>query len=318
MIMEYNQEKRSVGQFKNKESDSSGGMGSFLSPPNFSLTAGDSSSNSNLPIQRVEAKQAGNSFKAKVNTWGTAMRKKPEKNPNEIIADLPFGQLVDVLGGNYWIKIRTELNGKSIEGYVSYELIDKIDEKKTSVESQESEILPCFDNPKEAEPIFEWVIQQMKQNMNDPLVTRFRYQFLLALATAGIVSQPLQLDLALLFKKFHGEWDLKKTIGETKFIRDGLTEQSLFQLGDNAIDREVWSNIHFGFVGAATGLPRHFLNGGAGIASLLDLGKWEPFTDRHQTKIGFDMYPNLPSKQALIDIVNNDPLLHARKAKGCD
>jgi hypothetical protein len=82
---------------------------------------------------------------------------------------------------------------------------------------------------------------------------------------------------------------------------------------------DIWSNIHYGYVGRACGFTRGELLDGAGleqIGSTLLRGGWpteergvegmrrfDDPSDRHSIQIGIDLYPQLPSIPVFLQIL---------------
>jgi hypothetical protein len=81
-------------------------------------------------IQRIPKSPSGIPFDGEIIPWSAALRRTPKKDPakpyDNIIADLPRGHKVRVLGGKAWIFVKTHINDKDRVGYVSYELIKKV------------------------------------------------------------------------------------------------------------------------------------------------------------------------------------------------
>ncbi|MEX2592046.1 MAG: DUF4157 domain-containing protein [Anditalea sp.] len=75
-------------------------------------------------IQKISKNPQDVPFEGEIIPWSTPLRPAPNKIGKPLI-DVPRGHKVTVLGGNAWIKVSTELNGKPYEGYISHELIRK-------------------------------------------------------------------------------------------------------------------------------------------------------------------------------------------------
>jgi hypothetical protein len=62
--------------------------------------------------------------------WEAALRRTPQIPANDpysnVIADLPRGHRVRILGGGAWIFVRTHVGGKDLAGYLSHELIRQV------------------------------------------------------------------------------------------------------------------------------------------------------------------------------------------------
>ena len=81
-------------------------------------------------IQRIPKDPGDVPYDGEIIPWSAALRSKAEKRKaspyGNIIADLPRGHKVRVVGGGAWTFVRTHINGKDRVGYVSHELIKKV------------------------------------------------------------------------------------------------------------------------------------------------------------------------------------------------
>jgi len=58
------------------------------------------------------------------NTWSAALREAPTRT-SKVLADLPRGHKVVVKGNTGWLRVQTFIGGRTLEGYVSHELIKR-------------------------------------------------------------------------------------------------------------------------------------------------------------------------------------------------
>lgn len=113
--------------------------------------------------------------------------------------------------------------------------------------------------------------------------------------------------------RYDGPWDHKPIIKRRAEFhsRTGSAEYHIF--GDTAYNFDVWSNVHYGYVGLAVGFERDLLLDGAGAAQLMhDLGhrppwpersgpwilprSWDKSEDRISIKLGFELYGRIPTQ----------------------
>lgn len=123
----------------------------------------------------------------------------------------------------------------------------------------------------------------------------------------------------------NGEWDHKPYIAKTfKFrVPRSSKTQERHILGDFTYYYDIWSNIHYGYVGAAAGFSESVLLDGAGLeqigTTLLRFGLpkktadglrvWDDTSDRISVGIGIELYKKDPN-----DIRSEDVLEKIRKA----
>lgn len=89
-------------------------------------------------IQRIPKDPQDTPFKGEVIPWSAALRASPSRS-GKVLADLPRGQSVSVLGGRWWIRVETVVEGIKLTGYVSHELIRKLPGQKTHEETAAEE-----------------------------------------------------------------------------------------------------------------------------------------------------------------------------------
>ncbi|MGH8864097.1 MAG: eCIS core domain-containing protein, partial [Burkholderiales bacterium] len=81
-------------------------------------------SSGNNILQRIPKDPTDAPFEGEIIPWSAALRSKP-KSTADVVADLPRGHLVTVLGGTAWISVRTHIDNLDRVGFVSHELIKK-------------------------------------------------------------------------------------------------------------------------------------------------------------------------------------------------
>ncbi|MCP4746833.1 MAG: hypothetical protein GY874_11950, partial [Desulfobacteraceae bacterium] len=107
-----------------------------------------------------------------------------------------------------------------------------------------------------------------------------------------------------------GDWDHKPIIAKQFHPRTD-DEQHYHLYGDRVYYYDVWSNIHYGYVGCASGFSESVLLDGAGleqIGSNIVAGKlpkkdpgaqglraWDAVSDRVAVKMGIDLYKTNPN-----------------------
>jgi hypothetical protein len=81
-------------------------------------------------IRRIPKDPSGVPFDGEIIPWEAALRRTPQipaDDPHSnVIADLPRGHRVRILGGGAWLFVRTHVEGKDLVGYVSHELIKEV------------------------------------------------------------------------------------------------------------------------------------------------------------------------------------------------
>jgi len=71
---------------------------------------------------------------------------------------------------------------------------------------------------------------------------------------------------------------------------------------------DIWSNIHYGYVGRACGFTRGELLDGAGSEqNASNLRRFDDPSDRRAIQVGIDLYPQLPSIPTLLQILKKTP-----------
>lgn len=117
----------------------------------------------------------------------------------------------------------------------------------------------------------------------------------------------------------NGPWDHKPHIGKNFPARSPYHHH----YHGRTYYYDIWSNIHYGYVGRACGFTRGELLDGAGleqIGSTLLRGGWpteeagtrgmrrfDDPSDRRSIQIGIDLYPQLPSIPILLQILEKTP-----------
>lgn len=113
----------------------------------------------------------------------------------------------------------------------------------------------------------------------------------------------------------NGPWDHKPYIGKTYKYHAYYQGRTYYY--------DIWSNIHYGFVGRACGFSRGELLDGAGleqIGSDLFRGTWpsaqsgvdglrrfDDASDRLSIQIGIDLHPHVPSVATLLQVLVKTP-----------
>jgi hypothetical protein len=113
-------------------------------------------------------------------------------------------------------------------------------------------------------------------------------------------------------------WDHKPKIKNNPRFVSSTKSVEYHLHGDTAYLHDVWSNVHYGYVGRAVGFTLAVLLDGAGVAQLkqdldiphgvLPMGtgssllprRFDPPTDRYSITLGFNMYPQSISAQGLV------------------
>lgn len=128
-----------------------------------------------------------------------------------------------------------------------------------------------------------YIYQEMNHNVRSEFTQRIRDEW-----SGGLGTKKRALDEFALAVQTGGPWDHKPTIQRML----GATEGSDFYLQQPGTDRQVfydiYSNIHYGFVGASTGVPTSVIELaptlGTDATGATDDG------DRITVKAGIDMY----------------------------
>ena len=82
------------------------------------------SSGNEMHLQRIPKDPTDAPFDGEIIPWSAALRAKP-KGTADVVADLPRGHHVTVLGGTAWIFVRTHIGNLDRVGFISHELIKK-------------------------------------------------------------------------------------------------------------------------------------------------------------------------------------------------
>lgn len=118
----------------------------------------------------------------------------------------------------------------------------------------------------------------------------------------------------------NGDWDHKKDIRETFTPADPLAkEQHYHHYNGFLYFYDIWSNIHYGYVGMACGFTESELLDGAGLEQIGSdirharkprpspgvggLRKWDNASDRESIAIGIRLYPSAPTVSGILSIV---------------
>jgi hypothetical protein len=188
----------------------------------------------------------------------------------------------------------------------------------------------------EMTPIAKYMASEMTRNPRSPVALR-----ILALNTSGekcasdmyqaaarswqaspdptycvsksVVNQLQAMKLWYDQVRYDGPWDHKPEIKRRPEFhsRTGSPEFHIF--GNTAYNFDVWSNVHYGYVGLAVGFDRSLLLDGAGVAQLThDLKQtppwpnrsgpwilprsWDRSEDRIAIKLGFELYGRIPTQ----------------------
>ncbi|MCA8973284.1 MAG: DUF4157 domain-containing protein, partial [Planctomycetes bacterium] len=81
-----------------------------------------------LVVRRIPQNPSDTPFTAQILPWSAALRDTPSPN-GKTLADLPRGQLVTVKSGRAWIEVETVFGGNKLTGYVSHELLKRLDQR---------------------------------------------------------------------------------------------------------------------------------------------------------------------------------------------
>jgi hypothetical protein len=131
-----------------------------------------------------------------------------------------------------------------------------------------------------------------------------------------------------------GEWDHKPRLRH-KFLSRKNNSHVWFTYGTTDYYYDIWSNIHYGYVGRAAGFGKDILLDGAGleqIGSDLARGRWpsralgiqglrayDDPSDRESISIGVELFRSMPSAispAALVGAIVGDPDLDTRPSQG--
>lgn len=95
----------------------------------------DAGFRSGAVIRKIPRVPEDTPFQAEVRPWSTPLHRGPSRESLPWV-DLPRGHVVTVLGGEAWIHVRTEINGRTLEGYVSHELLRRLPERQQPEDEQ--------------------------------------------------------------------------------------------------------------------------------------------------------------------------------------
>ncbi|MFL5307043.1 MAG: polymorphic toxin type 44 domain-containing protein [Polyangia bacterium] len=132
----------------------------------------------------------------------------------------------------------------------------------------------------------------------------------------------------------NGEWDHKPKLHQ-KFLSRNNNSHVWFTYDTTDYYYDIWSNIHYGYVGRAAGFDEDTLLDGAGLEQIgSDLARgrwptralgiqglraWDDASDRESISIGVELFRNLPSgltASALVTAIVGDPDLQTRASTG--
>lgn len=133
----------------------------------------------------------------------------------------------------------------------------------------------------------------------------------------------------------NGDWDHKPIIAQRFHPRNPGGQQNWHLYGNTLYYYDVWSNIHYGYVGKAAGFSDAVLLDGAGLeqigSTLLRLSlpqrdsatsglrAWDDPHDRAGIEIGIRLYQTNPRSlpvQTLLNAVINSPLVEKKPFAG--
>lgn len=150
----------------------------------------------------------------------------------------------------------------------------------------------------------------------------------------GSVNRLRAMNLWYQQVRYDGPWDHKPVIKSRSEFRSRTGESEYHIFGDTAYNFDVWSNVHYGYVGLAVGFERAVLLDGAGAAQLMhDFGprppwpersgpwilprSWDKAEDRVAIKLGFELYGRIPTQmlaEVLVREITNATGLLTRPA----
>jgi hypothetical protein len=137
---------------------------------------------------------------------------------------------------------------------------------------------------------------EMMKNIDSPTVQRIRQ----LLATGRLDARAAALALWAEKVARNREWD-HKPILQKRYGLDTANELYFKAPGQNrAVSYDIWSNIHYGYVGRAAGLSRFELEKGAQVPIPILAGATDE-GDKITVRVGMDIYdrygPNLTKEQ---------------------
>lgn len=91
-----------------------------------------------------------------------------------------------------------------------------------------------------------------------------------------------------------GDWDHKPRIAEVWGERNRLGDS------DRVYYYDIWSNIHFGYVGRAAGFTLEELLGGSDVQQQLDHGEGDESADKSSVREGYNLYD--PTSDAAVSV----------------
>ena len=143
-----------------------------------------------------------------------------------------------------------------------------------------------------------------------------------ACANATVAAKSLAYARWGMQVRQNGPWDHKPHIG--KFFPARHPYHHLYH--GRTYYYDIWSNIHYGYVGRACGFTRGELLDGAGLEQIasnllrgasptaepgvVGLRRFDDASDRHAIQIGTDLYPQMPSVASLLQIITRTPGLN--------
>lgn len=214
--------------------------------------------------------------------------------------------------------------------------------------------LPCG-RPFEAYPIIDYIRGEMETNAKSADVKRMRElndfsateciekwqkQGLLARIIGPGPEQCTQQEISTKLAALSlwagkvrtgGPWDHKPHIRKN-FTRKGMSTQVYHQLDKWGYFYDIWSNIHYGYVGAAAGFSKSVLLEGAGLEQIgtdilsgripsrkgsSGLRSFDDPSDRNSVELGYDLYPGVPSTAGIAAAVLARPGLTRKVAECC-
>jgi len=298
-----------------------------------------------------------------INRQGATLRRSPEKTKTNILATLNAGQTVQVFHRvKGWQFVEAMVKGKAVKGYVSHELVDvapvQVDQVTPRDKGRGDEVTPAKNRGDEVTPIARYMADEMQRNANSEVaksisankkasvencVKQYKEMYwfqqmlvgqeFLNNCTQGVMAQHAAAWMSWTWKVMDGgDWDHKPLIRKkfTPAVPSGST-QEWHHYGGYLYYYDIWSNIHYGFVGKACGFTASELLDGAGleqIGSDLLRGNWpssspgvkglrrfDDASDRAAISIGMELYalPSWPTAAALIQCITSAKDLTRKK-----
>jgi len=285
------------------------------------------------------------SWTGKILPTSAALRSQPHKSARSpyqgIVADLPRGTEVTVIcreGG--WLQVEVRSGNRTLKGYVSRELVGRQEQPSAGPQASSA---PRGD---EVTPIAQYILREMRINaaslharkiaQNNAQATQdcyAQYQKLPFLAKLFGGAQYLEscesgrygLKVAALASwtllvRENGAWDHKKYIRETfKPADPNAKEQHWHHYKGFVYFYDIWSNLHYGYVGKACGFTESELLDGAGLEQIGSdivngrvpsaspgvpgLRRFDNSSDRESVAMGIRLYPRMPSVVELLNLL---------------